>query len=110
MSDPYVAVVVKVPEEYFPDGDDICLTAGNYVCARLESQLSDHGHSVPKWIQGGCEEDWGVFFKSHWKDQAFAYSICFFPVETGQPQCWMMIQYHFSSGMVRHLAQTANST
>ena len=94
MSEPFVAVIVRVPEEYFSDDDDICLTAGNYVCSRLESHLIANKHSIPDWIRGGCEEDWGVYFKSQWNDQSFDYAICFAPADSGEEQYWMMIQYH----------------
>jgi hypothetical protein len=93
MSDPLVAVVVRVPDEYFPDDDDICLTAGNFVCSRLETHLIRHGHSIADWIRGGCEEDWGVYFESEFDAERFDYAICFFPVPGDEEQYQMVIQY-----------------
>jgi hypothetical protein len=94
MSDPPIAVVVRVSEELFPDNDDICLTAGRFVCSRLESHLTQHGHNIAEWIRDGCEEDWGVYFESEHNGQIFDYSICFFPAPAGETQCNMAVQYH----------------
>ncbi len=94
MSDPLFAVVVSVPEEHFPDDDDICLTAGKFVCRRLESHLIQYGHTIADWIRGGCEEDWGVYFESQRDDEVFAYMICFFPDAVGKVQCLMAVQYY----------------
>lgn len=79
MKEPFVAVVVSVPEEHFSDEDDICLAAGNFVCAGLETHLTENGHSIPDWIHGGCNEDWGVYFESKLKETIYQYHICFFP-------------------------------
>ena len=94
MTEAFVAVVVTVPEEHFPDEDDICLTAGNFVCAKLESHLVQHGHLIPDWIQGGCDEDWGVYLESKLNDTTFQYHICFFPGPLGTTQSQMLIQYN----------------
>lgn len=61
MAESFVALIVSVPDEHFPEDDDICLTAGNFVCSKLETHLIRHGHSIPDWIRGGCNEDWGVY-------------------------------------------------
>jgi len=93
MTEPFVAVVVTVPDEYFPDEDDICLTAGRYVCAKLETHLVQHGHTIPDWVQGGCDEDRGVYFESQLNETTFQYTICFFPGSPGTTQNQMLIQY-----------------
>ncbi len=93
MADPFVAVVVSVPEEYFSDDDDICLGAGKFVCARLESHLIRTGHSIPDWVKGGCEEDWGVYYESHRDSERFDYAICFFDVSKDEVQREMLVQY-----------------
>jgi hypothetical protein len=94
MKEPFVAVVVSVPEEHFSDEDDICLTAGNFVCSRLETHLTQSGHSIPDWIQGGCNEDWGVYFESNRNGKIYQYHICFFPGPNDNTQNQMLIQYH----------------
>lgn len=95
MPDCFVAVVVPVPDELFDDDDDdICLKAGNFVCARLETHLVQHGHAIPGWVNGGCDEDWGVYFASECAAETFEYHICFFPQSTVDHGCQMMIQYH----------------
>ena len=103
MAESFVAVVVAVPEEHFPDEDDICLTAGNYVCTKLESHLVDSGHAIPDWIQGGCDEDWGVYFESKMDESDFQYHICFFPGPKGTPQFQMLIQYHVKRSFMNRL-------
>ena len=103
MTDSIVAVVVTVPDEQFPNGDDICLTAGKFVCGRLESHLVQHGHSIPNWIQGGCEEDWGVYLESVFNETKFQYHICFFPGPENTTQNQMLIQYHVRLSFIRRL-------
>jgi hypothetical protein len=90
-SAPWVAVVVRVPEKYFSDNDDICLQASKFVCSRLESHLIGHGHKIPNWVRGGCEEDWGVYFESQRDGQTFDYAVGFFPVAQGESQCYMAV-------------------
>jgi hypothetical protein len=94
MYDPFMAVVVDVPEEYFPDGDDVCLTAGKFVCSRLEPHLVRAGHVGADWLQGGCEEDWGVYFESQLGTETFDYAIIFFPSDDSKLQTRMAVQYH----------------
>ena len=103
MAESFVAVVVTVPEEHFPDEDDICLTAGNFVCAKLESHLTEHGHELPDWIQGGCDEDWGVYFESKLNETTFEYHICFFPGPQDDTQYQMLIQYHVRLPFLKRL-------
>jgi hypothetical protein len=93
MYDPLVAVIVKVPGDYFPDDDDIALTAGKFVCSRLESHLVHHGHSIPEWVRGGCDEDWGVYFESQKHGERFDFAICFFGNPVGEFQDQMIVQY-----------------
>ena len=94
MAESHVAVVVTVPDDSFPDDDDICIFAGRFVCEKLETHLIQHGHSIPDSIGGGCNEDWGVYFKSTLNDKLFEYHICFFPGPQGSTQNQMLIQYH----------------
>ena len=103
MTESFVAVVVTVPEEHFPDEDDICLTAGNFVCAILESHLSQRGHSIPDWIRGGCDEDWGVYFQSKLNETTFEYYICFLPGPQNTTQNQMLIQYHVRLPFLKRL-------
>ncbi len=92
--EPYAAVVVKVPEEHFSDEDDICLQAARYVCSRLEHRLLRAGHQIKDWLRGGCEEDWGVYYESVFRDQRFQYLIVFFPDERGPEQGLIAVQFH----------------
>ena len=103
MTESCVAVVVSVPEEHFPEEDDVCLTAGKFVCAILESHLMQHGHSIPQWIQGGCNEDWGVYFESQLKETGYQFQICFFPGPQNTPQVQMLIQYHLRLSFLKRL-------
>jgi hypothetical protein len=103
MLDAFIAVVVKVPDEYFHDDDDICLAAGNFVCGRLESHLIARGHTIPKWILGGCEEDWGVYFESQYKEEIFEYHITFFPSLPNEIQCQLAIQYHLKFPLLKRI-------
>lgn len=100
---PYVAVVVTVPEEYFSDEDDICLAAARFVCAQLEDQLIEDGHDVPDWIQGGCDEDWGVCYETLLAEDRFDYAIMFFPEAKGVEQRSMMVQYQRKYGFWKSL-------
>lgn len=103
MANSFVAVVVRVPDEHFPDYDDICLTAGNFVCRKLETHLIQNGHSIPDWIQGGCEEDWGVYFKSKLNETHFDYHIGFFPAPENSSQNQMLIQYRVHLPFLKRL-------
>jgi hypothetical protein len=103
MSDPLMAVVVRAPDEYFPDNDDICLTAARFVCSCLESHLIQHGHDIAEWVGCGCEEDWGVHFESQHNGERFEYSICFFPAPAGDAQCYMAVQYRLHIPWPRRL-------
>ncbi|MFO1094572.1 MAG: hypothetical protein U0992_14895 [Planctomycetaceae bacterium] len=94
MSDRVVAGVVAVPDETISDEDDIWLAAGKFVCSKLESHLAQHGHSIPDWIHGGCDEDWGVYFESVLNETAFRYQICFFSCPPDAAQNQMVVQYH----------------
>ncbi|KAA0142988.1 hypothetical protein V6x_16820 [Gimesia chilikensis] len=92
-TDPYVAVVVRIPEDYFSDEDEICLEAATYVCTLLEEHLIQDGHTVPEWYQGGCSEDWGVYFETILSDEKIEYGIMFFPEEKGAEQRSIMVRY-----------------
>ena len=59
-TEPYAVLAVDLDPQHFPDGDDICLAAGSYLARELGTFLKQHGHDIPDWIQGGCEEDFGV--------------------------------------------------
>lgn len=93
MDDPFVAIVVTVPDEYFSDDDDISLKASNFVCHQLESHLVQRGHIIPDWLKGGCDEDWGVYFESLWNETRYQYEIGFWGGPEGDPQQQMIIQY-----------------
>lgn len=103
MKEPFVAVVVSAPEEHFSDEDDICLAVGNFVCAKLETHLAQNGHSIPEGIQGGCNEDWGVYFESKLNGTTYEYHICFFPGPNGTTQDQMLIQYHVRLPFLKRL-------
>ncbi len=103
MTDPFVAIVVTVPEEFFPDDDEICLTAARFVCGQLQSHLVDEGHSIPAWIDGGCDEDWGVYFESQLNESKFEFHIAFFPSPRDAPQNQMVVQYHLCRSLISRL-------
>jgi hypothetical protein len=103
MSDPFVAMVLRVPEDLFSDDDELCLAACRFVCTRLESHLVQHGHQIADWIQGGCDEDWGVYFESQCGGQTFDYAIAFFGAPTGEPQNMLILQYHLKTPFFRRL-------
>lgn len=103
MIEPFVAVVVNVPAEYFSDDDELCLAAGRFVCARLRKFLVEKGHLIAEWLGDGCDEDWGVYFASENGGDTFEYQICFFPTPSGTAQTQMMIQYSPKTSFVRRL-------
>lgn len=103
MTESYVAVVVTVPDELFSDEDDICITAGKFVCEKLETHLTQHGHSIPDSICGGCDEDWGVYLESTLNETIFEYHICFFPGPQDNKQNQMLIQYHIRLPFLKRL-------
>jgi hypothetical protein len=103
MKEPFVAVVVSVPEEHFSDEDDICLAAGNFVCAKLETHLTQSGHSIPDWIHGGCNEDWGVYLESKLNETIYKYHICFLPGLNDTTQNQILIQYHLRLPFLKRL-------
>jgi hypothetical protein len=103
MSDQLAAVVIRVPDECFPDDDDICLTASRFVCSRLESHLIQHGHTIADWIRGGCDEDWGVYLESQCDAQTFEYIIGFFPSPSGETQNHIVVQYHLKVPFLKRL-------
>lgn len=98
---PFVALVVSVSNDHFPDEDDICLVAGTYLARQLESHLAGNGHTVPDWIRGGCAEDWGVYLESRKGKDRYQYRIMFFP--RGSDDRSMAIQYGIKLGFWRRL-------
>lgn len=94
MNEDFVAIVVSVPDQYFSDDDDVCLAAGNFVCQQLEAHLAACGHVISPTNSGGCEEDWGVYFRSEWNKRRFDYYIHFFPAPDRTPQNLLLVQYH----------------
>lgn len=103
MENSFVAVVLTVPKEYFHDGDDLCLTACRFVCVELGEHLARLGHSIPNWIQGGCDEDWGVYFESMLNGTTLQYYVSFFPSPRGDIQNQIMIQYQVRRPLLRRL-------
>ena len=100
-TEPYAVLAVDLDPQHFPDGDDICLTAGSYLARELGASLKQHGHDIPDWIQGGCEEDFGVVLESHRGDVCYNYTIVFFP-ESGRDYR-MAIQYGIHVGVLRRM-------
>jgi hypothetical protein len=105
MPDPLVALVVSVPEDLFPQEGGICLPTCNHICSRLESHLVKHGHSIPEWLRGGCEEDWGVCLESQRDGERFNYQIQFFDSPRGQSDGQMMVQYQLKIPFLQRLFQ-----
>ncbi len=98
--DPSVAVVVRVPEDYFSDDDDICIEACMHVCGLLEEQLMASGFEIPDWIRGGCAEDWGVYYECRDSAVRYVFSIGFFPCANAEPQDRIFVQYHLKEPRV----------
>jgi hypothetical protein len=78
-SDSYAVLAFSLPEEHFPDDDDICRTAGKHIASELGPYLEKCGHSIPDWVKGGCEEDAWVHFESERRDVRYEFTIQFFP-------------------------------
>lgn len=91
--EPYVAVVVSVPAQYFADDDDICHAAGTHVAQALQACLVKAGHQIPDWVEGGCREDWGVYLESEIAAKTMRYAIEYFPHLSPDQEEQMMIQY-----------------
>ena len=98
-----VAVVVAVPEDQFCEDDELCHTAGRYVCQQLRAVLCDRGHEIPEWCLEGIEEDYGTYFESRAGKQTFSFHIAFFPKPSGQIQDQMMVQYGVRRTLVQNL-------
>ncbi|MBI1248640.1 hypothetical protein GC197_12470 [bacterium] len=103
MPESFVAVIVSVPEEYYSDDDELCHAAGNYVCEKLQSHLVDRRHSIPRWIEGGCEEDWGVYFESEFNQTRFQYYLCYFPGPVQQEDYGILVQYSINGPFLSRL-------
>lgn len=103
MKEPFVAIVVAVPEEQFSDDDDICLAACSFVCTKLEKHLTQNGHSVPTWSRGGCNEDWGAVFESQLNGTTYRYYICYGPGQTDNALNQMLIQYQLRHPILQRI-------
>lgn len=99
--EPYSVLALTLPEECFPDGDDIARKAGLHIAARLGDHLAKHGHSIPDWVRRGCEEDAWVYLESERERVRYDYVIVFFPRETGAEDDgrWMAVQYGIRRGL-----------
>ena len=103
MKEPFVAIVVSVPDEQFSDDDDICRAACNFVCTRLEKHLTQNGHSVPSWSRGGCHEDWGAVIESQLNETTYRYHIYYGPGQSDNTLNQMLIQYQRSQPILNWL-------
>ena len=77
--EPYAVLIVRLPSEYFLVDDELCHATGTHIAQELETHLEKHGHTIPDWVKGGCEEDWGVYLESEKGDSRYQYAIGFFP-------------------------------
>jgi hypothetical protein len=100
-ADSHAAVAFSLPEQYFPDGDDVCATAGTYVAKELEIHLEKHGHSIPEWVKGGCQEDAWVYLESRRDDVIYYYGIMFFPRSSDAQS--MAVRYGIKVGFWRRI-------
>lgn len=98
---PYAVLAINLPEAYFPDGDDSCRLAGTYIAMELGTHLQKHGHTIPPWVKGGCQEDAWVYLESEHLGVRYAYTIVFFP--RGDDLRSMAIQYGVTVGWLKRL-------
>ena len=87
----YSVVAFSLPEEYFPDDDDTCVTAGTHIAEELGGHLEKHGHIVPEWVKGGCREDAWVYLESQRNGVRYFYEFLFF-TRSGDTQS-MAVRY-----------------
>lgn len=98
---PYAVLLVRLPAEFFSDSDHLCLTAGTHIAQELGSHLEKHGHTIPVWVRGGCEEDWGVYLESEEADSRYQYAVGFFPDSNDSRT--MAVHYERKVGFWRRL-------
>lgn len=101
--EPPAVLAVTLPDEFFPDGDDICKKASTHIATELIRCLEGHGHRIADWLKpGGCQEDWGTYLRSTVGEVRFEYFIGFFPRPDGNDRC-MFIQYGIKTGLWRRI-------
>ncbi len=100
-SDSYGVVAFSLPEQFFPDGDDACTTAGTYVAKDLGIHLEKHGHAIPEWVKGGCREDAWVYLESQRNNATYHYDILFFPRSSDAQS--MAVRYGIRVGFWRRI-------
>lgn len=98
---PFAALLLSLPQEYFPDDDDIRVKATEHVCRQLEAHLLANGHCIPDWVRGGCQEDWGVCLRSQRGEVHYDYQIKFYP--RGNDTRSLAIMYGTNVGFWRRI-------
>ena len=99
----YAGIAVKLPGELFSDDDYLCIEAAMHLCFALKRQLLTNGHTVPAWVEDGCEEDWGVYFESELNGARYRYMIGIYPEQIGDEVNWVQILYEPTCGFFRSL-------
>lgn len=104
---PAVAVAFCLPDDYFPDDDDICVTAGKHIAEELDKHLTALGHTVPGWARGGCAEDWGVIMESCRGKLIYRYAIQF--LGRGNDNHSMVVMYYIKVPLIQRLLRSETS-
>jgi hypothetical protein len=101
MREPYAVLALSLPEAYFLDGDASCRLAGTYIALELGTHLEKHGHKIPPWVRGGCQEDAWVYLESECMGVRYSYTIVSFP--RGDNLRSMAVQYDVAVGWLKRL-------
>lgn len=88
-------LAIDLEDEHFPDDDPGCIHAGKFIAKELSIHLRAAGHSIPKWLDGGCEEDAWVHLESDFGERSYVYTIVFFPRD--EHQNGMAVQYELKN-------------
>ena len=96
MQEPLAVLVVSLPEDKFPDGDETCRAACMHLAGELSNFLEQQGHMIPSWARGGCPEDCWVYVESECRGTRYRFAIMYFPRQGDD--CSMAIQYGLRVG------------
>ena len=101
--EPPSVLMLSVPEDWFEDHDDYAVKVSSRICGLLEQHLIEQDHSIPEWVQGGCNEDSYVYYQSMKNEELYVYTIAYFPNGDEQSRPQMYISYGFKNSFLKAL-------
>lgn len=64
-----LCIAIQMNIKLFEDEDHLAIKACTELCKQLEEHLKEKKYSIPDWLQnGGCDEDWGVYYEAEIND------------------------------------------